>query len=196
MTIDRKTFFDEVRASLFGGQLASGQVAGMDAILDEWDTAKWGDDKRKLAYMLATTLHECAQTMQPITERGQASYFDKYEPGTKIGKMLGNTVKGDGARYKGRGFVQLTGRANYQKASDKLGVDFIGHPEKVLELPNSTQIMFRGMADGWFTGRKLGHYFNDTTCDYVNARKIINGLDCADKIAGYARKFYAALDKR
>jgi hypothetical protein len=45
------------------------------------------------------------------------------------------------------------------------------------------------MMDGWFTGRKLSNYFLGDTADYVNARKIINGLDQADKIADIARSY-------
>ena len=62
-------------------------------------------------------------------ELGNDAYFDKYDAGTKIGKNLGNTEKGDGAKYKGRGSIQLTGRANYTAASKDLGVDLVNHPE-------------------------------------------------------------------
>ena len=55
--------------------------------------------------------------------------------------------------------------------------------------------MFRGMAEGWFTGRKLGQYFNDDEDDPVNARQIINGNDQDDLIAGYHRTFLAALEE-
>lgn len=193
MSIDRKFYFDTVRASLFGGKLESGQVHGMEAILDEWDAHSINADLRKLAYMLATVFHECNKTMQPITEYGTVAYFNKYEPGTRIGKNLGNTQKGDGYKYRGRGFVQLTGRPNYLKAGTKLGIDLINQPDKALELAVATQIMFAGMSEGWFTGKKLSHYFNGTTVDYVQARRIINGIDKAELIAGYALKFHKAL---
>ena len=49
------------------------------------------------------------------------------------------------------------------------------------------------MIGGWFSGVGLGRYINAKTADWKNARRIINGLDCADKIAGYAKAFYAAL---
>ena len=48
--------------------------------------------------------------------------------------------------------------------------------------------MSYGMRNGSFTGKKLGDYINDAGCDYRNARKIINALDQADRIKGYADK--------
>jgi putative chitinase len=57
----------------------------------------------------------------------------------------------------------------------------------------AARILFRGMAEGWFTGKKLGQYFNDDRNDPVNARQIVNGNDDDELIAGYHRKFLAAL---
>lgn len=165
----------------------------MNAILDEWESGKWQADLNKLAYMFSTSIHETAYTMQPIIERGGPAYFDKYEPGTKIGKMLGNTQKGDGLLFKGRGYVQLTGRANYVKASQKLGVDLINFPDQACEMKNAIKIMFFGMFEGWFTGKKLDSYITDAKADFVNSRRIINGTDRAQDIAVYAKKFRAAL---
>lgn len=194
MSIDRKFFYDTVRNSLFGGKLEAHQVHGIDAIINEWERDTSNTDRRRLAYMLATVYHECAQTMQPIVERGQRAYFVKYDPGTKLGRQLGNTVAGDGYKYRGRGFVQLTGRANYKKAGEKLVIDLLNDPDAALDLPVATKIMFAGMAAGWFTGKKLGDYFaQDKKADWVNARRIINGVDKAVTIADYANKFYAAI---
>src|SRR5207237_2552895 len=97
------------------------------------------------------------------------------------------------APYYGRGFVQLTWSYNYKKAGDIIGVDLVSHPERALELPIATTILFDGMLQGWFTGKKLSNYITATSCDYVGARRIINGIDRATAIAGYARSFEAAL---
>lgn len=147
-------------------------------------------DRRKLAYCLATFKWETAHTMRPIDERGSDAYFNKrYGPQTSVGKMLGNTKAGDGALYHGRGYVQITGRRNYAKAKSLTGVDLIADPARAKEPELAYQIAIQGMTDGWFTGRKLSHYFAGETADYINARKIINGLDQADKIADIARNY-------
>jgi hypothetical protein len=56
------------------------------------------------------------------------SPFDLYDAGTSIGATLGNTVPGDGPRFKGRGFVQLTGRSNYTRIGPQVGVDLVTNP--------------------------------------------------------------------
>jgi len=146
-----------------------------------------------VAYALATTFHETAQTMQPVTEYGPKSYFAKYDAGTKIGKALGNTQPGDGYRYRGRGFVQLTGRSNYEKMSRLTNEDLIREPDLAKNFDTARKILRVGMTKGLFTGKKVGDYLTPTKTDYVNARRIINGTDKAELIAGYARKFEAAL---
>lgn len=177
-----KAFFDELRKNF--GPLKQSQVTGMQAIYD----ATKNLPVTHQAYILATAWHETAFEMAPIYERGPKSYFDKYDAGTKIGKALGNTQPGDGYLYRGRGFVQLTGRRNYAMAGGKLGVDLVKHPDKALDLKISTQILVRGMTEGWFTGKKLPD-FNT----YEAMRRTVNGTDRADKIAGYARVFEAAV---
>lgn len=195
--LDRKIFFDGIRQGPFPGRLTREQVQGVSAILDEWKRRDL-TDQRWLAYMLATAFHETAATMQPIYERGQRSYFNKYEPGTKIGKRLGNKQKGDGYLYRGRGLVQLTGRANYKKMGGLLYVDLERDPDKALKPTIAVAIMFEGMlrADsfrGDFTGKALEDYFNEDKTDWINARRIINGVDRAQDIAGIAKQFYADL---
>ena len=187
--INRNFFFSQVRGSLFAGKLKQKQVDGLTAILDEWETNYKTKDDRWLAYMLSTTHHETAATMQPIEEYGKGK-------GRKYGKrirMNGQEYTDTDKLFYGRGFVQLTWYENYEKAGKKLKQDFIMNPEKVMELANATKIMFSGMMEGWFTGKKLPDYFNKTKEDWVNARRIINGLDRAAWIADYAKKYYASI---
>jgi putative chitinase len=182
MTFDRDVYFDEVRDSLFSGSLEQIQVDGQNIILAVWEYQQVEDDIRHLAYMLATVHKECATRFWPITEYGSQSYLQ--------GK--------DYYPYVGRGFVQLTWEDNYRRATDELNLhderNLVDHPEMALDSLIATRVLFRGMAQGWFTSRKLDQYFNEYTNDPKNARQIINGNDCDDEIAGYHKKFLAALD--
>ena len=179
-------FWKAVR-KLFGGSLTQAQVNGIETIL----AASEGLPIGHRSYLLATARHETADTMQPITEYGGRKYFDKYDTG-KLAKALGNTPEkdGDGYRYRGRGYVQITGRANYAKAGKKLGVDLIGNPDAALNPDIAARILVRGCSEGWFTGKKLDDYLPD---DFRNARRVVNGTDKAELIAGYAIEFGKAL---
>ncbi len=196
--MDRGRFYADVHRDLFHGHLRQEQVDGMNAILAE--AVKRKTATNRLAYVLATVFHETAETMEPIQERGARSYFHKYEPGTRIGKMLGNTLPGDGYNLRGRGFDQITGRRNYAKASKELDHDFLAHPDDVMLMQYAVPILFVGMEQGWFTGRDLDDYIDDKDesddedlREYMQSRKVINGTDKAEKIGRYALKFEHAL---
>ena len=194
--INRKFFFDKVRDNPFGGALDPNQVNGITVVLDEWEENHAKDDDRWLAYMLGTIFHETARTMQPIREIGGDKYFfrmyDKNGERPSVAKALGNTQAGDGVKFHGRGFVQLTGRANYQKMTELIGIDIVAEPDLAMHTENATKILFIGMIDGTFTGKKLADYLNEMEEDWTEARRIINRLDKAETIAGYARHFYGA----
>ncbi len=166
------------------------QVDGLNFLVK--NTADMTLDQR--AYLFATAFHETAKTMQPITEYGGVRYFDKYDTG-RIAAALGNTpaADGDGYKYRGRGYVQLTGYANYHRATYKLGQDFINNPDLALDPLWSIKITKMGMKEGWFTGKKLDDYINSTSVDFREARRIVNGVDKATTIAGYAYTFRNAL---
>jgi len=183
--------FDVIR-QIFGGKMNQQQVDGINHIVAMWGRHGDGDD-RKLAYLLGTTAWETAYTMQPIHERGSQKYFNKYEPDTKIGKTLGNTLPGDGYKYRGRGYVQLTGRRNYAKAGKAIGVDLVKSPDEALNPEAAGRILIRGAMEGWFTGRKLSDYITTDQCDFKACRRIINGLDKADQIASLADRFQLAM---
>ena len=192
--MNRPLFFDALRRSLFGGRLNGSQVVGLESLLD---AAPAGLPSSHLAYCLATAFHETARTMRPIREFGGPAYFHRmYDPQgdrPSVAKALGNVRPGDGALFAGRGFVQLTGRSNYARAARLTGEDLIDAPDLALRSDLAARILFEGMSDGWFTGRKLSDHFATGRSDPIGARRIVNGTDRADLIAGYHQSFASAL---
>ena len=195
--INRAFFFDQVRSSLFDGRLRSSQVIGLTSLLDYWDAKLANRDDRWLAYVLATAHLETGRTMQPIREYGSNEYkrlrYDVTGSDPARARAHGNTLAGDGVRYAGRGYVQLTWKNNYRRAGIAVGYDLVGKPDDAMLVDVATQVIFRGMIAGWFTGKKLADYFNPSTGDWRNARRIVNGLDKADLIKDFGLKYYAAL---
>lgn len=183
--LHRKEFFADIRGTVFKGSLAQTQVDGMNALLDEWERHfPEGGDLRQLAYVLATTWWETAKTMEPIREygRGKGHSYGKADPQT-------------GQAYYGRGFVQLTWKANYAKMGKLVGEDLVNNPDRAMEPGIAAKIAVIGMLLGSFTGKKLGTYFTSKAADWTGARRIINGTDKAQDIADEAKRFYAALTK-
>lgn len=177
MKVNRKKFFDGFKKN-FDSSLDQAQVGGIEFLLTSFENEPLWKDVRHIAYALATIYHETAASMLPVEE----------------GYYLGRRAKAfqKTLRYYphyGRGYVQLTWERNYVKAGKALGVDFVKSPNLVMRPDYSFQILTRGMFEGWFTGKKLSTYIHGSVCDYVGARKIINGTDKAGLIAGYARLF-------
>lgn len=193
--INKTFFFDQARRTLFDGKFSEKQVDGLTAILNEWEKNYAKQDDRWLAYMLATTHHETDRTMQPIEEYGKGR-TKPYGQKLKLAKdSRGRHIPYTNTNeiFYGRGFVQLTWYENYDKAGKKLGQNFLKNAALVMDLKNATKILFIGMIEGWFTTRKLSTYFNATTEDWKNARRIINGTDKADLIKDYALRYYACI---
>ena len=83
----------------------------------------------ELAQFLAQCAHESAN-FASMEERGSPAYFaKKYEQNPRKARILGNKVKGDGERFKGRGYIQLTGRDNYTRAGAALGLPLAQQPD-------------------------------------------------------------------
>ena len=99
---------------------------------------EFGIDNKNTVIATIATIGTEVGSFQPIHEYGSDKYFtDMYEGR----KDLGNTQKGDGAKYHGRGFIQLTGRANYQTYGNALGVDLVNNPDLALDPKISARIL-------------------------------------------------------
>ena len=191
---------------IFGGKMTQAQVDGVNTILTEINREQIAL-KGHAAYIFATAFHETDRTMQPINERGGNAYLSKYDTG-RLAKALGNTPEadGDGILYKGRGYVQLTGRANYEKFSKLLKAagykkadgsfyDLIKYPEQACDPIVAAFTLVYGMKHGSFTGVSMSKYIKagPGNQDFVNARRIINGTDRAEMISIYAGSFNSAV---
>lgn len=196
----RSEFYKRYRRE-FNTRLSGSQVKALEFLLDEYE--KIGDSITipQFAYMMATIKHETAATYRPISEYGNKSYFDKYDPIlAKTTKhrdraiRMGNTVEGDGYKYRGRGFVQLTWKNNYKEAGRICHQDMVKNPDLVMDPKHAFYIMYDGMINGIFTGVCLDDCVKQGSVpDYKKARRIINGNDKCDLIAMYAEKFESAL---
>lgn len=191
-------FFDALRASKeLGPTLDQGEVDGCNALV----AACTGLPLSWAAYAFATAYHETAFTMQPIKEYGGPRYFTKMYDVTgarpDLARKNGNVNAGDGAKFFGRGYVQLTWRTNYRRAGQRIGVDLENNPDLAMRADYAAKIMREGMSGGWFTGKSLGSYLPAagpaTNAQFVQARRIINGTDRAADIAAYALNFQRAL---
>jgi len=195
MKFNRTTFFAYVRKAPFGGRLSQSQVDGMNDILDEWQR-RGMTDIRWLAYMLATVVRETGATMQPVRETFATSdaqaiaRLDKVWADGKLPQVSKPYWRPNkfGLAYFGRGLPQITHETNYEK----FGI--AKTPGKALEMPTALRIMFEGMINGKFTGKKLSDYFNNLVNDPIGARTIVNGRDKAKLIAGYHASFMSALE--
>jgi putative chitinase len=119
-------------------------------------------NKNVVAAALATVATECS--FRSIREYGGPKYCARYD-----GRHdLGNTQPGDGFKFRGGGFIQLTGRANYAKYGKLIGFDLENHPEEITDVDISAKVFVE--------------YFHDHGCDvhaelgdWVRVRKLVNG---------------------
>jgi putative chitinase len=122
----------------------------------------------RTAHFMAQIEHESAG-FKYLKELGSNKYLDKYDTG-KLAERLGNTPEDDddGIKYCGRGYIQITGRANYEALSEDTGIDFITNPE-LLEQEANAMIS----ALWYWNSRNLNKYAD--LDDIKTITKKING---------------------
>lgn len=212
--MQRSVFYAALRrrdSGVFGTSLSQSQVNALEAMLDEG--GRRGTPLRHLAYVMASAYHEVGSSLQPVSENlnysaerirqvwpSRFASVAAARPYARNPQKLANRVyggrlgngpeaSGDGWRFRGRGYIQITGRENYRK----FGVETT--PDKALEPQTAIRIMFDGMTAGSFTGKRLSNYLDGQSADYVNARAIVNADVEANggRIANYARALEKAL---
>lgn len=137
-------------------------------------------NKKEAAYVLATAYWETNKTMNPVKE----AYW------------LSEDWRKNNLRYYpwyGRGYVQLTWKHNYVYASGKVGADLVEDPEKAMCPDVAAKVLVLGCKEGWFTGKKLSDYINKEKTDYLNARRVVNGMDKSRTIATLAEEYENSL---
>jgi putative chitinase len=127
-------------------------------------------------HRISTPLRQAHFLAQLIHESGSFNYLEEIDPGDYLeGRTdLGNTEPGDGCRFKGRGLIQITGRANYEACGQALGVDLIRNPERLRDYDLAC------LSAGWFWSK---HSINDYA-DRDNVERVtrtinggLNGFD-------------------
>lgn len=179
--MDKAKFYSAVRATVLGPTLEQNEVDGCEAVLD----AMAGAPLAHCAYALATAAWETNRTMQPVRE----AYW------------LSEAWRQKNLRYwpwYGRGYVQLTWKANYEKADAELdlGGTLLANADRAMEPRIAAMVMRRGMVEGWFTGHTLARHLParlGTVKQFESSRRIINGTDKAHPIALIACDFQDAL---
>lgn len=181
MKFDRKTFFDSFRPFYKNkrGVLDASTVQAVEFLLDAFENQNIITSIPQIAYCWGTIAHETDWKFKPIRE---------YR--AKVGsKGRANQDRYWLTGYYGRGYVQITWKRNYKLLGSKIGVDLVNSPDLALKPEVAFKILIVGMSQGLFTGKKLSDYIYGVKKDYEGARKVINGTDKKDLIAGYAEAF-------
>jgi peptidoglycan hydrolase-like protein with peptidoglycan-binding domain len=155
---------DEATIARLCGAASSDVAVNWPLIEGALESRGMGDSRVKVA-AIATVAIETARTFRPLDEFGDTAYFTRMYEGRAD---LGNTRKGDGARYHGRGYIQLTGRANYRAYGAKLGFPLEQKPE----LAKTPEVAAAVLAD-YFQSRSVDE--SAVARDWEAVRRKVNG---------------------
>ena len=208
-------------SGVFGTSLSQSQVQGVEAILDAGSdmpiswlaytlATAYGETGRRMQPITenmnysAKRLSEMAAGNKRWRDRLAGRFNEFAHNPQKLANLVysdilgnGGPETGDGWRYRGHGLPQTTGKDNFRKVGHIVGVDLVAHPERLLEMPIALEALLAGIRDGIYTGKRASDYLptvgHATREQFRQSRRIINGTFEADKYAGYAMAFQAAL---
>ena len=149
---------------------------------------KHGIQGQELVAFMSQAAHETLD-FKSLKEFGGKLDFKKYDPrfAPRKAKELGNTKPGDGAKYKGRGYMQITGKWNYEQAGKALGLDLVNKPE-LLEKPE-----YAAKAAVWYWKTRVASKVNSFK-DTKDVTKQINpGMKHLDKRQDKQKAFQVAM---
>lgn len=162
-----------VKQTFPAGTKLSNITANLPFVLAGLRARQLGD--RSMVVMAIATIRAETEGFLPISEgkskfNTQNTPFDLYDAGTPIGDKLGNTVPGDGPLFKGRGYIQLTGRDNYRRVGNQISINLIGDPE------NANDPTIAGLILAQFLKNNEGGIRSAVASnDLKTARKLVNG---------------------
>ncbi|ACL58930.1 hypothetical protein [Methylobacterium nodulans] len=220
-SLDRQAFFSAVRTQPFGGSLTQSQVDGMDAMLDmappdmgaaplAYCLATAFDETggamipraENLNYTTAERIRAVWPSRFPTVASAVPYVRNPQGLANKVyGGRLGNTGPNDGWLFRGMGLVQATGKDNAIRATKRLRAlgyltpdqDLVATPELMLNPDIAAVMLFVGLSEGWYTGRKLSDYFGPGRENPTHARAMVNPDSNGPAIATIHGQFKAAL---
>ena len=222
--LDRKAFFAAARVNPFGGLLAQSQVDGLNALLDTAPVgmltnalaycfatthhetgAAMVPRVENLNYTSAARIQQVWPSRFPTISSAEPYVRNPQALANKVyGGRLGNTQPNDGWDFRGMGDVQATGRDNARRATGRLldlgylspGEDLEKTPARMLDPDVAAAMLFVGLTEGWYTGKKLSDFFTKDKSLPVAARAMVNpdanGSIVSELYRGYLAAFQAA----
>jgi putative chitinase len=220
--LNRQAFFASVRKAPFGGSLAQSQVDGLNALLDMAPPAMGTNllayclatthhetggamvpRVENLNYTTASRICQVWPNRFPTIASAEPYVRNPEGLANKVyGGRLGNKLPTDGWDFRGMGDVQATGRDNARRATGRLQdlgylkseQDLEKTPTLMLEPDIAAAMLFVGLSEGWYTGKKLSDFFTDTKAVPVAARAMVNPDTNGATVAALYRGYVAALE--
>lgn len=160
MPITQEQLQDIIRPVNLGDDKVAQITDSLNQTFDKYDI----NSSLRMCHFLAQILHESGTFRYTSEIWGPTATQSGYEGR----RDLGNDSPGDGFKYRGRGWIQLTGKANYQVASAQLGQDFVNNPDLLAQYP------WAAIIAGWYWDKHNLNSLADND-DILDITKRING---------------------